>query len=318
MGTVRTVLGEIEAAQLGVVLAHEHIICRITEPQTITEEDVRDDLRHYLVAGGGSIVELTNTGMGQRANALARLSRETGVGIIAGTGFYTQPWHPPLVAQSTVEELETFMVREIEEGIDGTDVPAGVIGEIGTSREAITPDERKVMQAAARAARRTGTPLSTHTSGGRLALQQLDIIAAEGLPLERVSIGHLDLEPDPDYHTEVARSGAFVQYDTFGKNQYRSDEDRMNCLAEMVRRGFAGQLLLSNDISRATYLASQGGWGYCHLLRAIVPEIERQGVSREAISLMLRDNPARFLSLAAPAGTDASITSPIQEAPPWH
>lgn len=301
MGAARTVLGEVDAGELGTVLAHEHLICSITEQQTLHEDDVMDDLRRYLECGGRTIVELTNTGMGQRADALAALSRRSGVTVIAGTGFYVEKWHPPMVRTATAEDLEAFMVREIEDGIGGSEVRAGIIGEIGTSQDEITADERKVMTAAARAARRTGAPLSTHTSYGQLALQQLEIIAGEGLPLDRVTIGHLDLDPDPDYHTAVAERGAFIQYDTFGKNQYRPDSERIDCLVEMVRRGFGRQILLSNDISRPTYLIARGGWGYCHLLQSIIPEIRRRGVDEETIGHMLRDNPARFLAFAASA-----------------
>src|SRR5579872_4514921 len=98
MGIVRTVLGDVEACELGTTLMHEHIICSISNEQTITEDDVAQDLRAYLDCGGRSIVELTNTGMGQRAQALEQLARATGVIIVAGTGFYVEKWHPPLVS----------------------------------------------------------------------------------------------------------------------------------------------------------------------------------------------------------------------------
>jgi predicted metal-dependent phosphotriesterase family hydrolase len=305
VSTVRTVLGDIDARVLGTTLMHEHIICGISDEQTIREDDVVEDLQAYLGCGGRSIVELTNTGMGQRADALERLSNASGVIIVAGTGFYVEKWHPPLVSKSTIAELETFMVHEIEDGIGESAVRAGIIGEIGTSSAAITADEAKVLKAAARAAAIAGAPLSTHTSGGRLGREQIELIKAEGLPLNRVSIGHLDLHPDPAYHTAIAAQGAYIQYDTFGKLQYRSDADRIECLVEMVHRGFERQILLSNDISRSAYLSARGGWGYCHLLQTVVPELERRGVTQGAIGLMLRDNPARFLSFASRASRSA-------------
>ena len=129
-------------------------------------------------------------------------------------------------------------------------------------------------------------------------MKQLQILQEEGLPLNRVSIGHLDLIPDPDYHTAVAEQGAYVQYDTFGKNQYQRDEARLTCLVEMARRGFGRQILTSCDISRTDYLKAQGGWGYDHLLGTIIPALERAGVDEGTIRQILVENPARFLMFA--------------------
>ena len=296
-GYVRTVTGDIPANQLGIVLMHEHLVCEISPEQIIREEDPVADLEGFRRSGGTSIVELTNTGMGQDAAAIQRLSGRTGVTIVIGTGFYRDPWYPSFVRSAGIEELTDYMVRQIEEGVEGTGVRAGIVGEIGTSQEEITPDEAKVMRAAARAARHSGAPLSTHTSFGTFALEQLDLIEAEGLALDRVSVGHLDLIPDPDYHTAVAERGAYVQYDTFGKEQYTADQRRIDCLLEMLARGFEQQILLSNDISRATYLVSRGGWGYSHLLDSVVPKLRECGVSDSTLDLLLCKNPARFLRL---------------------
>lgn len=297
MSIIRTVLGDIEPKTLGITLCHEHLVCRISPEQVLTPAPVVDDLRAYRELGGNAIVEVTNTGMGQDVESLRSIAQSTGLHIICATGFYKQSHYPKDLSNKSVEALTHGFIAEIEQGIDDTGIRAGVVGEIGTSEQMITTDEDKVLRASAAAAKATGTPLSTHTSLGRLALEQLQILREEEFPLDRVSIGHLDLIPDPDYHTAVAEQGAFIQYDTFGKNQYQADKARIACLVEMVRRGFKEQILTSCDISRASYLKAEGGWGYDYVLNSIVPAWQKAGLDEETTHQILVKNPARFLTM---------------------
>lgn|SRR5574341_368933 len=298
-GFVRTVLGDIVPDKLGTTVCHEHILVSITLEQTLTHNDILNDLQVYYRLGGRSIVELTNIGMGRDAVGLSQISQETGLNIICGTGFYLHKYYPAHVHDASLQELEQILITEITQGIQDTGIRAGIVGEIGTSQDDIMLDEEKVLRASASAALKTGAPLSTHTSFGYFALEQLDIIQEEGLPFSRVSIGHLDLQPDPNYHTRVAEKGAFIQYDTFGKQQYMGDGARIECLLEMIRRGFTSQILLSCDITRPTYLKSKGGWGYAHLLEYVIPTLQKSGVDAGTIWHLLVDNPQRFLTFAA-------------------
>ncbi len=298
MSIIRTVLGDIKPAALGSTLCHEHLVCHISPEQILTPDPVIADLQAYVELGGQAIIELTNTGMGRDVKSLRTVAQATGLHIICATGFYKQSHYPADLAEKSMAEIIDGFVSEIENGIDDTDIQAGIIGEIGTSQQIVTPDEEKVLRASARAALATGAPLSTHTSLGYLALEQLQILQEEKLPLNRVSIGHLDLIPDPDYHTAVAEQGAYIQYDTFGKNQYQTDAARIACLVEMVRRGFGQQILTSCDLSRANYLKAQGGWGYDHFLRCIVPGLYEAGLDKATLQQILVENPARFLTFA--------------------
>jgi phosphotriesterase-related protein len=192
-------------------------------------------------------------------------------------------------------ELTARMVSEIRGGIDGTDVRAGIIGEIGTSKDAITPDEDKVLRAAAHAHHATGKAISTHTSLGHLSLQQLDILEAESVDLRHVVVGHLDLTPNFDEVMEVARRGAFVEFDTFGKEAYQSDEERMARVLRLVEAGFAGSLVVSVDVSRNSYMKIHGGYGYDYFLDKIAPKLRRRGLDDAALRAILVDNPRRVL-----------------------
>jgi phosphotriesterase-related protein len=299
MAVIRTVRGDIEPRALGITLCHEHLVLSASREQTLTGDDVLDDLWAYADRGGKAVVELTNTGMGRDVRSLRVLAEATGLHIVCGTGFYKQSHYPPVVHAASLDELMEGFVREIKEGIEETGIRAGVIGEIGTSQDRITPDEEKVLRAAARAALATGASVSTHTSFGHFALEQLTILQNEGLPSDRISIGHLDLLPDPDYHAAVAKQGAYVQYDTFGKEQYQSDSARLLCLIEMIRRGFERKILLSCDITRRSYLRKNGGWGYAYLLIDVVERLRASGLQDDVLDHLLVANPMAFLSLAA-------------------
>jgi phosphotriesterase-related protein len=292
---IRTVLGDIEPKQLGVTLCHEHIVLNGSADQVLTPDDVISELEWYKQMGGGAVVELTNTGLGRDVLKLRDVASATGLNIVCGTGFYKQSHYPAYVHEASIDSLAECMIRDIKQGIQDSEIRAGAIGEIGTSQDQITPDEEKVLRASARAAISTGAPLSTHTSFGYQGLEQVAILRQEGVRLEYVSIGHLDLLPDPDYHESLARQGVFIQYDTFGKHMYQDEGARVACVARMVERGFVDHILLSCDITRRPYLKKNGGWGYVHLLESVVPALRAHGVRERDVQKMLIDNPARFL-----------------------
>ncbi len=253
VGRTHTVLGPVDAAELGIVLPHEHVLCswanwlmpptndalRAVVEQPVGLENLRfvrrnphsfldnltfsdvEEQTHELEllarAGGGTVVELTLDGAGRDPESYARISRATGVNIICGTGWYIQSSHPPVVRERSIEQLAEIMVGELVEGIGETGIKPGIIGEIGTSNP-MHPDEEKVLRAAARAQRRTGAPLTVHVDGfGRLGHKVLDVVIEEGGDPTRVVLCHLDVVPDrTDYHISLADRGAYVEYDTFG------------------------------------------------------------------------------------------------------
>lgn len=293
---VTTVLGPVPASSLGIVMMHEHLALALGPQQTVDDmEELAEELADLQSYGCRTVVELSNIGMGRDVSRLVTLARTSGMHIIAGTGFYVQNWHPEWVAHRSVDELAELMVKELEQGIEDSGVCAGVIGEIGTSQHAITPDEEKVFRAAARAHHRTGRPISTHTSLGSLPLEQLDLLAEEDVDPRYITVGHLDLADDYAAVLEVARRGAYVQLDTFGKTAYQSDEARVQRLLDLAAAGYERSLLVSVDISRNTYMKTHGGFGYDHFLRVIMPELRRRGLGDSTLENILVNNPRRFL-----------------------
>ncbi|MFI7386979.1 phosphotriesterase [Streptomyces sp. NPDC049813] len=307
--TLHTVTGPLSyEAVRGPVLSHEHLVLDLDRtgdggavldpvrhgPAVVTEiSALRDAFDLSLV------IELTCRGMGRDPRALAAMAQETGVAIIAATGWYYEPFHPSEVASASVETLAASLVREIEDGCDATGIRPGVLGEVGSHGDVPSEPETRSLRAAARAALTTDLSVATHAQLGRGGLAQLELLTGEGLPAQRVAVGHQDLLDDPGIHKELASRGAYVAFDTVGKESYQSDDTRLRLLLALIAAGHADRALLSCDISRHGYLASEGGQGYGHLFHTFLPRLRAAGVDDDLIDLMTRRNPLRFLTGAS-------------------
>ncbi|MBJ3593471.1 phosphotriesterase-related protein [Salmonella enterica subsp. enterica serovar Saintpaul] len=263
--------------------------CRLDQYDLICQE--MKDLR---ALGVSNIIEMTNRYMGRNPQFMLSLMRDTGINVVACTGYYQDAFFPEHVAARSVEQLAQEMVDEIVIGIDGTDLKAGIIAEIGSSEGVITPLEEKVFIAAARAHIETGRPISTHTSFSTMGLEQLVLLQAHGVDLSRVTIGHCDLKDNLDNILRMIDLGAYVQFDTIGKNNYYPDEKRIGMLHALRNRGLLNRVMLSMDITRRSHLKANGGNGYDYLLTTFIPQLRQSGFSQADVDTMLRDNPSQF------------------------
>ena len=208
------------------------------------------------------------------------------------------------MAHRSVQELAAQIIREVEEGVDGTKIRCGIIGEIGTGWP-IAPDEEKVLRAAARAQKTTGAPLNVHPApferhGDRI----LDIVQEEGADLARVVLSHIDVcGYEPDYAASLAERGCYVEFDTFGSEAYYdstgerepSDAVRVDSVAELARRGYLSQILISHDVTYKIQLKSFGGYGFDHVSRHVVPMLKRAGLNDGDVNAIMVENPMRML-----------------------
>ncbi|KEF21662.1 phosphotriesterase [Streptomyces rimosus] len=313
---LRPVTGPLSVTAVrGPVLAHEHLALDLSRP---TDRTASLTARHALAVadelaglrrqfGLSLVVELTCRGMGRDPAALARISWASGVAVVAGTGWYHEAFHPAEVAGASVEELADRLVEEIEGGM-GADGPSpGVIGEVGSHGDRPSEPEVRTLTAAARAAVATGLSLATHAQLGRGGLAQLEVLTAAGLEPRRISVGHQDLFDDATVHRELAAAGAYVAFDTVGKESYQSDATRLRLLLALLEAGHADRVLLSCDISRHSYLVGEGGHGYGHLFRSFLPRLRMAGADDELIDLLTRRNPLRFLT-----GGDGAAGQPVR------
>ena len=302
-----TVKGPIPASQAGYTLSHEHLLCDLWDLARSYDSILDDEslaireLAEYRDAGGHTLIDATSCGLGRNPGALRRISEATGVQIVMGAGWYRECFYPAIVFEEDTNALADLIVSEVTQGAEGTDVRAGIIGEIGTERKHITPAQERVFRAAARAQRRTGACIMTHTTHfGELALEQIALLQEEGVPAGRIVISHLGDRHDTRELLKIAQQGVFMSVDNIGYigQGYPADEVRARNVSLLAGEGHLAQIVLSGDICQKTHLAAYGGKGYAHVPRHFVPLLHKIGLTEEATHQMTVVNPARILDIA--------------------
>lgn len=359
VGSVVTVDGRIDPDDLGVTLPHEHLFVdavdawfeppdsafdrRLSrEPVSIetlwwvrqNAEYSADNLRlssfdeaveevsRFQHAGGRTVVDVTPKHTGMDPLRVRQVANAAGLQAIHGTAYYTRATHPERIDATSVDDLEAEFVSDVREGIDGTDVRAGLVGEIGVSGR-IHDEETKVLRAGSRAALRTGSPLMVHPPGrtpyaqrdrtcpsSRWGLELLDIVEEEGVPPDRVVICHMDrtLYEDPAAIHDLAARGAYVEFDLWGldcymqeyDDGYPSDHWRAETVLDLFDDGHANRLLFSHDVHMKIQRTRYGGFGYAHLLENVVPMLLARGLTRADIETVLVENPRRLFTFREP------------------
>lgn len=239
--------------------------------------------------GIGCIVDGGHPDMGRDINFLRQVSMKSGMPIVAGAGFYTQPFYPNEIATMSEEQIVEALVRQCE--VD----PVGVFGEIG-SWDDMTANERKVFRAIGKAHIATNLPIFTHTGiPGKAALEQLDLFEDVGVKPNRVVIGHLGNLVDANVQVQktLCRRGAFIGFDRQGGP---GDAQQAPMVMALLEAGFADNLMFSADISSAAQMKRNGGQGYAKTLTVFVPKLKAAGVSDEVLHGIMVDNPRRFLA----------------------
>jgi predicted metal-dependent phosphotriesterase family hydrolase len=306
-GTVHTVLGEIDPSELGVTYAHEHLLTAPSERLLAGSDDMLLDsldksaaeMELFKQAGGNAIVELTCSEYGRDGAGLAELSRRTGVHVIAATGHIMEGyWRGVLdLSDRSIASLVEEMESDLTEGFpDGPGVRGGVV-KVGTSKEAVHPDEEKMLRAAAQVQRDLGVPITTHTSAGHLPLEQVRIFEQAGADLEHVCIGHQDRRLVWDDHLAIVKSGCRIGYDCISKEHYEPEVKRIEFVKRLVDAGYGDHVVFSGDIARRSYLTSYGGGpGFTYILWRFVPWLWSEGVSHEATDRILIANPTKLFT----------------------
>ena len=341
---IQTVLGPISPAEAGVTMPHEHLLsdvtCLYVEPTTASDrfmsrqpitidnlwwlryhynnhldnlrlDDERVAIEEALLygqLGGQTIVDATTIGESPDPLGLARISRATGLNIVAATGYYVAPSHPPNVNDMTVEEITRKLVSDITTGIDGTGIRAGIMGELGCSWP-LDPNERKVLTAAAIAQQETNVAISIHPGRNEEAPKEIiDILLEAGASPEKIIMGHIERTIfEMDDLERIASYGCYIEWDLFGQElSYYSlaphisrppDAQRLDQIAALTKKGYTNKILVSHDIGGKTHLVKYGGHGYGHILRVIVPWMYQRGFTEKTVRAILIDNPTTVLAI---------------------
>jgi phosphotriesterase-related protein len=304
MPFIRTVTGDIDPDQLGVCYPHEHVLGGPPLPDldpdlTLdSEEAAIQELTYFRQAGGNALVEMSPIDYKRDVAGLKRVSQATGIHIICTSGQHKEKFSRPWVENETVASLTTRFIAEVSEGIDGTDVRAGVI-KAASSLNTISDNERKVFEAVALAHQETGAPVTTHTEAGTMGMKQIELLVSRGVDPAHIIIGHVDRKLEWEYHLDMAQAGVFLCYDQLSKEKYYPDARRVEFILRLVEAGYGGQIVLAGDLARKSYWPSYGtggGPGLTYILWRFVPWLRTEGLSQAAIDDLLIHNPARALT----------------------
>ncbi len=315
MKTINTVTGTVGTDKLGVTLMHEHLLIgwagweldcmapRFDRKTALRQATER--LKELKDLGLSTFVDPCPNDIGRDVVFMAEVAAASGVNVICATGLYKEELgNTPYFKQRSVEEITDVYAAELTRGIGETGIKAGII-KCATGKDRITEYEEKCLRAAARASKRTGAPITTHTDEGTMGREQLDIFASEEVDFGRVVIGHSCGASDLRYHTDMLDRGCYLGFDRFGLDFLHPDRLRMAALIGLVGVGFEKQLVLSHD-SVACWLGKGlpdmdektrkliENWNPTHIFKHILPALKEAGVPQRKIDAMLMENPRRY------------------------
>jgi phosphotriesterase-related protein len=290
------------AGESGLILPHEHVFVdlRTWDQPGYAEADpaavvalMAPELERARESGVRAIVDASTVGVGRRADILRAVSEATGFPLLAPTGVYREPWIPDWVHEATEGALSDWIVRDLEEEIEPSGIRAGWI-KLSAGDDGLTATEAKVLRAAARAAKVTNAVIGSHTIRGRVVREQLEIVEAAGHGPDRFIWIHAQAETDFGLHLEMARRGAWIEYDAIGSDDF-SDEFFVERIQDMLEADLGGHLLLSQD--RGSFDPAQPGGGvprpYTYLSETFLPALRARGLTDATIRELTFANPFR-------------------------
>jgi predicted metal-dependent phosphotriesterase family hydrolase len=318
MSFVRTLVGDIDPESLGVTYAHDHLFC---VPPLWKEKGQDDfliddieasikDVELFVKAGGQAVYDATAIDYGRDPQALLTISQRTGIKIIGTAGFNKAVMWPGkmkgqnLTFQAWIDarsraEIREHIAAEVTQGLDGTALKGGVV-KFGTGYNTISEAEDKVMRATLDAHKETNAPVHSHTELGTLILEQLAIVRQEGVDPSRLTIAHVDRNPDPYVHRKAAETGVFLCFDGISRIKYHPESVLIDCILKLVARGHEKQIMIGGDIARRTMYRNygEGGLGLGYILESWVPRfIEEAGEAgfdgKRLIETFMVENPKR-------------------------
>ncbi len=301
MSKLITTLGAIDADEAGVILPHEHIFVDLgpieAESYRLAKaEDVitlmAPEIEKIKGLGVKILVECTPVGVGRRADILKAFSEATDFPLIVPTGIYRQPWVPAWAQAADQRELHDWMLGELSGEIEGSGVQAAWI-KLSAGDDGMTEVEEKILRAAAQAGMATGAVIGSHTIRGSIVHRQLDVIEAMGYTPERFIWIHTQAEPDLDLHLEVARRGAWIEYDAIG-NPPHGGAYYIDRIRDAFDAGIGHRVLLSHD--RGWYDPSQPAGGvpkpFTYINQTFLPRLQEAGFDDAAVRQLTCVNPA--------------------------
>jgi phosphotriesterase-related protein len=300
VGVIRTVLGDAPSETLGRVNYHEHVF----QVSPLLPGDELDEFEPSLKevvrlreSGFQAMIDATPIGLGRQPDALKKISATTGVSIVATTGLHREAHYVPdfFAFKLSENELGDLFVKEIREGMGESSVKAGIL-KCGVDYWSISTHQKKVLGALAKAHHETNSPIMIHTEHGSAAFEVVDFLSRLGVSHEAIVLAHMDRNPDPFLHRDLAELGVYVGYDGFGRPKIFPDSVLIAGLSKVVNLGGGSRILIGGDVARRSRYVEYGGMpGLEYLGKRVVPRLEEE-LGSEAVAMVLEGNAARFLS----------------------
>src|SRR5688572_3724202 len=303
MAAIITTLGAMSSDDLGLILPHEHIFVDLRTwntpgyAQAEVEQVIQlmsPQIKKAQAAGVTAIVECSTVGVGRRADIDRAVSEAADLPLVIPTGIYREPWIPDWAHAASESKLSGWMLGELQDEIEESGVQAGWI-KLSAGDDGITACETKILRAAAAAGRETNAVIGSHTIRGRVVRDQLDIIEAMGYSSDRFIWIHTQAEPDFELHLEMAKRGAWLEYDSIGNVDGESDEVHIQNIQRLLDAGLGDQLLLSHDRGGFDPAQPHGGVPkpYTYLSDQFLPKLRAAGVDEATIQQLTHTNPFR-------------------------
>lgn len=317
---IRTVKEDIPPEPWGFTNAHSHLNCSLSEEfsdhalyndyaggdANYLYEDTFEDFTQFSKSGGFALVDTTPIGLSRNPSNLLDASVKTNTNIVAATGIYHEPFIPKVISEKNQKEITEHFIKEINLGIGDTNIKAGII-KIATYKGPITDLEKRIFRAAASASIETGTSITTHTYLGKNALEQVDLLVANGVKPDKIVIGHLD---DNKINLNLIRNiidkGSYAQFDAIGceyyskrlNSQMPSDNERISAIKQLRADGLIDRIMIGSDLCLKKHLKKNGGPGYEHLVKKFLFNCLDRGLSESIMNNILILNPSKILTIS--------------------
>lgn len=310
---VRTVLGDILPAQMGIVYSHEHVVIEESFPTVANKdfilsdvEKITTELQEFYALGGRTLVDTMPANCGRNVEKLAAVSQASKVHIIVPTGIHLEIYYPPNHWRYHLSEdaITDLFIKDVQEGIDRFDYGSPVVErtvykaglvKLATGDEPFTAHQEKIFHAVVNTQKATGVPILTHTNSGKHAIRQVELFNRLGADLNHVVLSHVDKNTNLDYHKALMQTGVYVEYDSHFR--WKSGQENFTCtLLEKLLPDYSNRIVLGMDMARNTYWKSYGGKpGLRFLLTEFKDELSRRGLSSYFNTMFIK-NPQQLFS----------------------
>lgn len=305
---IPTATGQIFPDQMGITSVHEHIVMPTDPVQR--EKSFAFAINELKKAKALGLNTIMDVGPPDEAKGIKEVSEASGVNVVCCTGFYLLKDEQQTMS---VEDFENHMRREVEEGIQGTQIRPGVI-KLSTRKLPITDAEKNLLIAGARIQKRYGLTICTHAVSG--CAEQQQILERAGADLKHCYFSHVEatfgwggrsVEQEIDYLQGVVEKGSSLSFNNFGNWNHTKPTDLARIILELTKRGYDDRMVATIDL---TWTFANGNikilWGdtneegddrtYSYPLRKVVPWMKEKGLSKETIDKFMIDNPRRLFT----------------------